>query len=103
MNTKLIQFALLIPIASSIAFGQARSGSWGDQGDGTYRNPVLNADYPDVDVEQVGDSLARWQVVHLSGPMVSPRSAKTRRPACGPRRPQAGGASLEDRQHLWPV
>ncbi|MBN2449304.1 MAG: glycoside hydrolase 43 family protein [Lentisphaeria bacterium] len=30
------------------------TGSWGDQGDGTYRNPILNADYPDVDVEQVG-------------------------------------------------
>ncbi len=31
-----------------------QTGSWGDQGDGTYRNPILNADYPDVDVEQVG-------------------------------------------------
>jgi beta-xylosidase len=29
---------------------------WGDQGDGTYRNPILNADYPDVDIEQVGDT-----------------------------------------------
>lgn len=34
----------------------ARTGSWGDQGDGTYKNPILNADYPDVDVEQVGDT-----------------------------------------------
>ena len=25
-------------------------GSWGDQGDGSYRNPVLNADFPDSDV-----------------------------------------------------
>ncbi len=42
----------------SIASGQqrAQTGSWGDQGDGTYRNPVLNADYPDVDVEQLGDT-----------------------------------------------
>ena len=32
------------------------TGSWGDQGDGTYRNPILNADYPDVDVEQLGDT-----------------------------------------------
>ncbi|MCQ1059889.1 glycoside hydrolase 43 family protein [Photobacterium sp. ZSDE20] len=31
-------------------------GSWGDQGDGTYINPVLNADYPDSDIEQVGDT-----------------------------------------------
>ena len=34
----------------------AKIGSWGDQGDGTYRNPILNADYPDVDVEQLGDT-----------------------------------------------
>ncbi|MWW23258.1 glycoside hydrolase family 43 protein [Algibacter lectus] len=32
------------------------TGSWGDQGDGTYKNPILNADYPDVDVEKVGDT-----------------------------------------------
>jgi len=35
---------------------EAKTGTWGDQGDGTYRNPILNADYPDVDVEQVGDT-----------------------------------------------
>jgi len=29
---------------------------WGDQGDGTFRNPVLNADYPDSDVEKSGDT-----------------------------------------------
>lgn len=28
---------------------------WGDQGNGTYRNPVLNADYSDPDVIRVGD------------------------------------------------
>lgn len=36
--------------------GAPRTGSWGDQGDGTYRNPILNADYPDVDIERVGDT-----------------------------------------------
>ncbi|MCX7011339.1 MAG: family 43 glycosylhydrolase, partial [Candidatus Sumerlaeota bacterium] len=36
--------------------GQGHAGSWGDQGDGTYKNPILNADYPDVDVEQAGDT-----------------------------------------------
>ena len=35
---------------------QARTGSFGDQGDGTYINPILNADYPDSDIEQVGDT-----------------------------------------------
>jgi beta-xylosidase len=34
----------------------AQTGSWGDQGDGTYINPILNADYPDVDIEQLGDT-----------------------------------------------
>ena len=28
--------------------------TWGDQGDGTYRNPVLYADYSDPDVIRVG-------------------------------------------------
>ena len=28
---------------------------WGDQGDGTYRNPVLNADFSDPDVIRVGE------------------------------------------------
>lgn len=36
--------------------GAPRTGSWGDQGDGTYRNPILNADYPDVDIERAGDT-----------------------------------------------
>ncbi|WAJ72021.1 glycoside hydrolase family 43 protein [Catenovulum adriaticum] len=34
----------------------AQTGSFGDQGDGTYINPILNADYPDSDIEQVGDT-----------------------------------------------
>src|SRR3974390_2143987 len=29
--------------------------SWGDQGDGTYRNPILPADYSDPDVIRVRD------------------------------------------------
>ena len=29
--------------------------AWGDQGDGTYRNPILKADYSDPDVIRVGD------------------------------------------------
>ena len=42
-----------------IGHGQsARGGAilpWGDQGDGTYRNPILFADYSDPDVIRVGD------------------------------------------------
>lgn len=40
---------------------------WGDQGDGTYANPVLNGDFADSDVEKRGD---RWFMItstnHLS-------------------------------------
>ena len=35
---------------------QSQIGSWGDQGDGTYKNPILNGDFPDSDIEQVGDT-----------------------------------------------
>lgn len=45
---------LLIAVFSSNSQAGAQIGSWGDQGDGTYKNPILNADYPDVDIEQVG-------------------------------------------------
>ncbi|TWU59251.1 Beta-xylosidase [Rubripirellula tenax] len=34
----------------------SRTGNWGDQGDGTYRNPVLESNYPDNDVIRVGDT-----------------------------------------------
>ncbi len=39
-------------------------GSWGDQGDGTFRNPILNSNYPDSDVEQFGD---RWYMISSKG------------------------------------
>ncbi len=48
---------LLIPLAS-LSFVSAQSSpvfTWGDQGDGTFRNPVLNADYSDPDAIRVGD------------------------------------------------
>lgn len=34
---------------------QSLQGRWGDQGNGTYINPVLNADYSDPDVVRVND------------------------------------------------
>lgn len=50
-------YLLLLPLFFSCSEQmQPHIGSWGDQGDGTYRNPILNADYPDSDVEQVGDT-----------------------------------------------
>jgi len=62
---------------------EAQIGSWGDQGDGTYRNPILNADYPDVDVEQLGDTyymisskqhMCPWMVILESKDMVNWRT-----------------------------
>lgn len=53
--------ALLVAMTAVVACsgrqGSARPESgrlWGDQGDGTYINPVLNADYSDPDVIRVG-------------------------------------------------
>ncbi|TWU37427.1 glycosyl hydrolase 43 family protein [Novipirellula artificiosorum] len=41
----------------TVSTNQAQqTGSWGDQGDGTYRNPVLESNYPDNDVIGVGDT-----------------------------------------------
>jgi len=47
---------MMIPLLCSASiYAQPKTGSWGDQGNGTYINPVLNADYSDPDVVRVGD------------------------------------------------
>ena len=55
-------FRRLVPLAAGLgcfpALGAAPS--WGDQGDGTYRNPVLNGDFADADVERRGDT---WYLI----------------------------------------
>lgn len=38
-----------------VLLAQGLPGKWGDQGNGTYINPILNADYSDPDVIRVGD------------------------------------------------
>lgn len=51
-------FFILLFGAVQLAYGQSKviskTGSWGDQGNGTYINPVLNADYSDPDIIRVG-------------------------------------------------
>ncbi len=37
------------------ASGSARILSWGDQGDGTYKNPILKSDFSDPEILRVGD------------------------------------------------
>jgi len=41
-------------------------GSWGDQGNGTYKNPVLYANYPDADIEKQGDT---WYMISSTNNM----------------------------------
>ena len=52
----LFAIVMTVMLSAGLTQGQGDIGSWGDQGDSTYVNPILNGDYPDVDVEQVGDT-----------------------------------------------
>lgn len=57
MIKQTILFAVIIQF-SILAFGQKPyvSQVWvADNGDGTYKNPVINADYSDPDAIRVGD------------------------------------------------
>lgn len=45
---------ILLAIVLMTVSAQAQILSWGDRGDGTYANPILNADYSDPDVIRVG-------------------------------------------------
>ena len=48
-----------------------QTGKWGDQGDGTYRNPILPSDYSDPDVIRVGsDYYLISSTFHFSPGMV---------------------------------
>ncbi len=42
-------------VSSSSATGTPAMGAWGDQGDGTYQNPILPGDYSDLDAIRTGD------------------------------------------------
>ncbi len=69
---RLLAFALLILFATGAVRASAQAaavatepspasdvptqGEWGDQGDGTYANPVLPADFSDLDAIAVGDT-----------------------------------------------
>jgi hypothetical protein len=47
----------IAPLAGALASGNGphAPGSWGAQPDGTFHNPVLPADYSDIDCIRVGD------------------------------------------------
>ena len=61
MNRSLIALVLAAVPLFSCSGGKECSDNltlpvWGDQGNGTYINPILNADYSDPDVTRVGDT-----------------------------------------------
>ena len=47
---------LILAITSQMMMFAQQTGSWGDQGDGTYKNPILQTNYPDNDVIRMGDT-----------------------------------------------
>lgn len=54
MNTTPARFSLLLAFAAAVAL--AGDAPWvPDRGDGTYRNPVIDADYSDPDAVRVGE------------------------------------------------
>jgi len=64
IHSALLGFLLLSAAGGTVPFALGETSSaaavsaaplpWGDQGDGTYRNPILPADYSDPDVIRVG-------------------------------------------------
>ena len=53
---KIITLCIYALLCAVVSMAQGRSLVWvADQGDGTYRNPILHADYSDPDVIRVGD------------------------------------------------
>ena len=51
------RFLLIICVITKVIvlFAQDCPNQWGDLGNGTYANPILNADYSDPDVIRVGE------------------------------------------------
>ena len=52
---KTISLFLAAALTAAAAQGAETDTRWGDLGDGTFANPVLNADYSDPDMIRVGD------------------------------------------------
>ena len=54
MNKKILCVWVAL-LTCQIVGAQTTKVTWGDQGNGTYINPILNADYSDPDVIRVGE------------------------------------------------
>jgi beta-xylosidase len=54
MILKIVGLLMVIAFVQTLSAQQI--GSWGDQGDGTYKNPILETNYPDNDIIRQGDT-----------------------------------------------
>src|SRR6476659_4452804 len=65
----LVRFSSALFVLSAIPALVAAKDPWvSDQGDGTYKNPVLHADYSDPDVIRVGDDYYMTASSFLAAP-----------------------------------
>lgn len=55
MGNALCRILAYAAVVGTVATAGAEGPAWGDLGDGTFANPVLNADYSDPDIVRVGD------------------------------------------------
>ncbi|MDX1699047.1 MAG: family 43 glycosylhydrolase, partial [Melioribacteraceae bacterium] len=67
---KNITYVLLFILFSNHTFAQ-QTGKWGDQGDGTFRNPIIAADFSDPDIVRVGNDYYMVSSTFESVPGVS--------------------------------
>lgn len=72
MKKKLLLLAVGMGLSSLVALAQTKPYEWvwsADQGDGTFVNPIVNADFPDPDVIRVDDTyyMASTTMYHFPG------------------------------------
>jgi hypothetical protein len=86
LNASTLLGILSFAVASQVLFAQTAGGEnpgpWSpDNGDGTYKNPIIFADYSDPDVLQRPRRRSRARIRRCAFAVISPRSftAKARR------------------------
>jgi beta-xylosidase len=66
-----IAFGTFMVLSIGPLIADQESGKWGDQGDGTYRNPIIAGDYSDPDIVRVGDDYYMVSTTFQLSPGVS--------------------------------
>lgn len=70
MTKRLLQLNIALLLFVNQIFAQ-QTGKWGDQGDGTFRNPIIAADFSDPDPIRVGEDYYMASSTFESVPGVS--------------------------------